>query len=94
MYLSRKKSNLIGFEVFTQSDIKLGVVSGVEFDNQSDALNKIFVKKTLLKIPLGKPLIISHSQIIRIADRKIIVDDSSIIIPKENTAVIYGAEKV
>lgn len=94
MYSSGKQNNLIGFEVFTQSDIRLGVVSGIDIDKQSGALDKIFVKKTLFKIPLGKTLIIYHSQIIRITDRKIIVDDGSVAIPKENTAVIYGAEKV
>ena len=94
MFSSVKKNNLIGFKVFTQSDIELGAVSDVEIDKQSGVLNALFVKKIIFIIPLGRPLIINRSQIVQIieAEQKIIVEDGVVKIKGEEK--IYSAERI
>lgn len=94
MFSNVKKNNLIGFKVFTQSDVELGVVSDVEIDKQSGALNALFVKKLIFIIPIGRSLVINRSQIVQIidAEQKIVVEDGVVKIKGEEK--VYNAERI
>ncbi len=89
-FLKKRKNNLIGFSVFTQSGHKLGVVVLVKKNKLSEKIEKIYVKKRFLGIPLGRLFIIDNSQIIKIEKTKVIVSDAFILEKIED--VVYGTE--
>ncbi len=94
MFSNKEKSKLIGYKVFTQSGLYLGVVVSVENYILSKNLRKIYVRKKFLGFLFGNLLIIDRSQIVAVYknNKKIIVEN--LVSKVKQKSVIYEAEAV
>jgi len=78
--MATSQENLIGLPVYTESNQHLGQVSGIETDNNTGKVSKYQVENTgLIKnLIKGPKLLIDQSQVIKITEEKMIVEDGLI----------------
>lgn len=67
-------SKLKNLPVFTQSGVKLGQVSDVEIDLDSQSILRYVVKRGIVS---RETLLVHRGQVISITDKKITVDDAA-----------------
>jgi sporulation protein YlmC with PRC-barrel domain len=82
---------VIGKHVVTESGTKLGKVEDYSVDTLSNAIQKLYVKPSLLKNLMVNNLVIDRVHIIKTEDDRIIVSDASLASPAQADAEIAPA---
>jgi len=79
---------VIGKPVVTESGTKLGKVEDYSVDTDSNLIQKIYIKPSLLKNLMVNNLVIDRKHIVRAEDHKIIVSDASLKSPDKAKAEV------
>lgn len=70
-------SQIKNLPVVTKSEVKLGVITDIELDTESQSVLHYLVQRGQILGRLQEPLIIHRSQVLSITDEKMIVEDNA-----------------